>query len=573
METYNRLIRIKYDNKLFDIFEDGKHNKFFLEVRKINNIEKYFYLNMKDYIFLNKIYNCKNLNNLSENDKKNNKLKFFYKVYVTTSIGFITFSMLGGLKLLPNVVLEKTAFTFRNISDSTRSLDVISDVSELDKYYTDTFTFDDLRRTLDNNKNINEHYKGYCNKFIDALEKNLPNLDLTLFNDHLKNLKIIDVLDKEWPKYHSNAVGLYNKSDNIIRIREGSENDMYVIFHELVHSFRLGHLETNNIHLNIDYRVDDYGDTFNEAFTELVTDYLIADIGESYFEDINQLFLHYSEYATSLFQILKLTENEYTIYDFFNHDVEKLRIVLEKYGLEDLIILYDIDKDSNLIRDIVVADKTRIMDLESKLLSLRIRQEIEKGTELSEVYRLTGVFNNQDSKHVFEEITNCIKENDNWIYCYTNVNDVYEHERDYGNGPQTIKYSNPNIKIFNGDNIVYDGTLSTVNEIFIDNLYVVMEINNNDIKYKLVLLEGDKYIDVVSKEEVKSNFTILGLKKFIGNDYNCEINLNPFLNSDFVNSKMISENEIYNQAVNLDAFMKDDIVLQESEINTFNKRR
>ena len=80
MKTYNKLIRIKYNGKLYDIFSDENHRKVFLEVRIIDGEEKYFYININDYLYLNSIYNVKPNIFYYQNNK--NKKKFTYKLFL-----------------------------------------------------------------------------------------------------------------------------------------------------------------------------------------------------------------------------------------------------------------------------------------------------------------------------------------------------------------------------------------------------------------------------------------------------------------------------------------------------------
>lgn len=479
----------------------------------------------------------------------NNKLKINNKKIIKTSLislGVVVM-ILNKEKLSKNFILERSSYALNTISDASPFLNVISDVKELEKYYQNSISFEELRTTLANNQFINEHYRLYCNLFIDSLETNFPDINLILLNEHLKDLQIATVSKEE---LNENVLGQYDMINNIIKIKEGFENTNSVIFHELVHCTRLGSLQSGFVELQIDYRISKYGNAFNEAFTELTANYLSHNIGKDYFNSTFRTYRSYNNFVSMLYQILKLVEGEYTMYDFFNQDVDKLKKVLSKYDLEELIILYDIDLEVN--GDNNLKGKEKIKELELKLLHLRTEQELKKGTSISEIYLLANSFFKQDRNEVINEITSVIEKKGIYPYLYLDVATSEDFMVSLPNGDELFSYYNPKIQILYNEEIIYNNTLyKTPSKYLIGNLYIYASVTNDILEYKICKFESDKYIDIVTEEEIKSTSLMYNIGDFINTSYNCKINLNEFVKSDIIVNDLSLVNEHINELIYL----------------------
>ena len=369
--------------------------------------------------------------------------------------------------------------------------------------------------------------------FIKASDE-YGNIDLTLFNEHLKTLNIITVSVDEFSDEYVN--GDYDTKKNIIRIKDGRQTNAEVIFHELIHCVRIGFLKLNDVELEIDYRIECYGQTFNEAFTELTANYLKLNMGHSYFDNTYRTYSAYGSYVSILYQILKLVEDEYTIEDFFNQDVNKLKNVLRKYGLEDLIILYDIDFKSSDIRDIVFDGDNQIKSLEMKLLSLRVEQELNKGTKSDDIYDISKVFYRYEEEELYAEITNAIKNYGEYGYVYLNRAKLEPFKL---KGYEYVDlYSNPNINVFYNNNLVYsDTSYISLSEYLEYKLYIYVLVDEGLVKFGMCKLESDKYVDIITNELIDSTAIMHSLDRYINDIYDCNINLEIFLNSNYIKEK------------------------------------
>lgn len=574
MKTYNRLMRINYNGKLYDIFSDENHKKVFLEVKVINGEEKYFYISVREYMFLNNVYNIKKDVYFSESNSKNKK-KFTNKLFIILGASIITLESLTVADLLINKHNAKVAKIYNelNFIGASYDKDNIKNIEQLESLFEEEISFNDIRKTLDDNNKIPKKYKLYIEEYINALEERYPQANLRCFNENLKKMEFEIIENEKWKKEKYDGYMTPDKKKPTITVKsnygtEKREKDL--VFHELTHALRIAYIQAGNDSVYYNYRIASYGLAFDEAFTELFAEYLASEDNEQFFDYTYRSFSanSYSRYVTFLHQILKLAGDKYTLEDFFNFNVTKLENFLSEYGLSDLIDLYDVDLN-NFFNDIDGVDMSRINELENKIIELRVHQELEKGTDINEIYKLSNLFNyNENYQNEIDKvlgISNYIKTKKDYQYCIT------------GNTSEILNDNNvvlnPLFEFYNHGNLIYSANLydKDMQGYVENNLYVVPIARNGDMLYKICKKTDDKYIDIETNNAIKSSFIpalLIDLIEFY--DYGVKINMEQFLNSKFLQNEMINLNmPVYELITFKDSGSKDYEIYQNAKETCF----
>ena len=289
MAVYRKLLCIQFHHKYFDVFCDENHRKAFLEVKKQNNVKKYYYPELFDYIYLNSIYNKK-----SDGILRAKKYSFQQKLLIG-GIGIVI-----GTSFLSLMEDSHTNIHFNNqFLSSTIEIDPkkgleeeeLSSISHqvtLEDCGLSTVSFDDLRKTVDSNPSIDMNSKNDIHIFLNNLEQKEPTSEIRILNENSKTLKIKIIPNNEWTM--TGVDGFYNSATNTIHLKEDYESITYrknVIFHELGHLLNNINLKINNqvTHFNYYHYDDNYGKALSEGFDTVFMNYLLSDNYHTYFDD------------------------------------------------------------------------------------------------------------------------------------------------------------------------------------------------------------------------------------------------------------------------------------------------
>ena len=530
---YNKLTRIKIKDKLYDIFSDDNHCKFFLEVKLVDGKEKYYYVDIKTYYYLNKIYNCKSNIMYLKEKKEKRKLSFSEKLYVSFGIAYMGLCSV----VLTDKIIDAKLQRNTSLTNQTAYMEQRYDISEtsyLDDYLEDV-TFYDLRKTLADNNKISLKHKEYINRYIDLLEQRFPELDLRVFNENLRKLSFEVVDPKDWED--PSTMGYIRTTSDWVIITLKSEYDneydeWLVISHELTHVLRGAYIKTKDGIVKFDFNFSTYGGAFKEAFTEVINGYIITDDYENYFNEIYRSYTGYNRYSDAVFQILKLADIEYTMYDFLNYGIDKFEDLLRQYNLDELIDLYDVDMASEN-NNITVMEKIKIDKLERQLLDLVIENELKKGTSIEKLYCLADTLAGDDYVKKLDEISKYIQKHDSWQYCIDGLaSDIRFNEK---------QIKNPSCKLYSNGEMVYKNQKYSLSDdrLASNLLYVVCTKGEAGDLYKIARLENGNYIDVTNNQIVTDVLCFDSLYNFMDfNDYNLKINIDNFLKMDFVFRRM-----------------------------------
>ncbi len=457
---YTKLIRIRYNQKIFDIFGDENHQKTFLEVRIMNGKEEYYYPTLKDYIGLNNIYN-KPFNGIVYSKK----YSFQSKVMIATYM--MGLSLIVGQSLTPNYLgyrvsrqpvtyeppqtsieqvvkeeiepleVETVSYSLENIDPSMYYKDgsdiMVYDNEVLTALGVSEVSFDEVRLTLEKNKKISPEYKGYMSEFLDLLEVKLPDVDLRVLNSNWADLEYVLDINEE-----NRTDGYWSLEDKKLHLKEKYIDSATGEFdekkftdcrvHELVHTLNYGKLKVTNpntseeLELYKFFQRTNHGESFSEGFTTIITDYLLSDATsiEDYFAEENSTFDAYQMTTPICYQTYKAMDN-YDLYDFINKDISYFDKKATESGLEDAVLIVDTYYDTA-----AELDEEDIIDTEylnqflEEVLEKRIKKEIEKGTSN---FKILSVINDISFNHVnkFKITSECLEgRDDGMIYFLTN---------------------------------------------------------------------------------------------------------------------------------------------------------
>ncbi len=242
MQEYQLLGNINYQNKIVAIFQDKVGRKTFLEVDKKG---EYQYLSVKDFLYLNNIYNNVNALVLDVPRYK------FREMAVLSITGALILNI-----VVQNFNLESKAFRSYEASILGNSLTLSLEDEPKEYVYLDKiedveeFLNDDrdIKAILENNSDIPLEYKDYIYTFKDKLIEAYPEFDLRIFYHNLKTLKVVLMSEDELKKEHGsithNVGGFYKANLNTIYIPYNC--DLGTFMHELGHTTYHFYLEKDN---------------------------------------------------------------------------------------------------------------------------------------------------------------------------------------------------------------------------------------------------------------------------------------------------------------------------------------
>ena len=362
MDEGIRLIRIKYNNKIFDVFSDIGHNKKFLEVRTKDGKELFYHPDLKDLINLNLIYN-------TYSDKKYIKKKYKFKKDKINNlkINYNNIKKISNyLSILTKVALCVTisSFLFKGKTDDSLpeiflgAVEIKNDI-EFDEYDINNVSFDEIKETLNNNDSIDNKYKSMIYQYISLLEEKLPDIDLRILNYNLKDMKVVLCPGKTLKD--ESAAGSYDANNNILEICVGYDDYTIknILFHELTHAMTtfnqtisiINEKKITSQRVFKQYEtMNYYGESIDEGMTEVLANFLTSDCSTlaEYYKSEEVTFLGYNAtIAPTCYKLLKLTQDEYTLYDFVSGNISEYASVLKKYDMDGIIEYLDIIKKSD----------------------------------------------------------------------------------------------------------------------------------------------------------------------------------------------------------------------------------
>ena len=565
MKDYIKLAKIRYKNTDFIVLENEHHEKIFLEVKIKNGKEKYYHPVLEDAIDLQLI-----VSNYQKMYRKKYRIKdkLYTRLKRNSPIANFTLGLFIGVTLTCSYKLIKEQYPLFGYSSD--HVIRIADNSELEQLDMEEVTFKDVTLTLLNNKKIEGKYRDYALEYIRALEERLPDVDLRILNKNLENLYFeVTPVDK-WEDERID--GFYDYTQNYIGVKEEyetPEREKSVVFHELTHTTNSGIYEKVKINDEY-YKVKktyqdlekEYGTGTMEAFTEIITEYLLDEDYEHYFDKERHSFRTYNVPATNIYELYKIADN-YSIYDYFTGDIYKFEASISEYGLENMLPLMDIEIAKNKGKDLEIVEEYDLEYYQDIMHKERFRQIVEEEKNKNEkdelsMYKKAQALSlclNKEKLEIIEEIYKDsfvdIKVADN---AFPLVRSYKVLNTDNSVTTNNIEYNGSiKIDIYNGEDKIISGEPSRI--FFYKDDLEKYRVGYFEYTYiPTSRIEIRDYYDVVSKrvisvEEDKIIYLNEFLEYFMGIDGMDEANYN-------VKIDMSKINEDIERRLNIETILK-----------------
>lgn len=271
MKEYRKIFQFYYNGKCYNKYLDKKNKAFYLRVDQEGRL---YYLDIDEFadivLQFNSIPNV--MNAIRDGEKK--KIKIIPKVIMGSTAVALSATILTtaiSQKEIPSNIISGDTITDKVSYDDAKDDLESSEELEIDTYFANKWsdsiyiydmnylnqafdekqiTMDDIRKQIKKNSKISSDFKELMYTYCDAVEEKYPDIELRVFYENLKTLKIVECTKSELISscWSADSSGCYVKSKNKIYVLKDHEYkkgtwDYQVIFHELSHCLRSGVFE------------------------------------------------------------------------------------------------------------------------------------------------------------------------------------------------------------------------------------------------------------------------------------------------------------------------------------------
>lgn len=368
MKEYRRVLEFKYKNQKYRMYLDNNNRRFFL---KVNDGGDLSYVTDREFAELTIFFaSTPKIMKIRKDAPRENIVPKVISGGVTVALTLSV--ILGGF--------TQIGFKFENLFPSLSASQVIESEEDLGNYISlasseenqafDTYRYKDENKIeiydmdyldmvmekedigLDNlieavniNPSIHGEFKEILYEYCEALTSKYPNIDLRVFYNNLKTLKVEELSEEEiYDKMgYSDCYGYYVRNSNEIYVLENMDykNNPWahqVIYHEITHSLRIGNYEIDGKKV----KVLPEGPNFNNEITSEALTSLFAVSLFDYEEDDIAYQLQSNYYSI----MLECMDN-YDLSDYADHSLSYFVDKLDEYNKDDdfagiiLELIYD----------------------------------------------------------------------------------------------------------------------------------------------------------------------------------------------------------------------------------------
>lgn len=398
--------------------------------------------------------------------------------------------------ILPIILAVK----YENKIDKYFTIDYkdVKSLDDLKLYFDSDITIDNVFESLANNKNINDEYREYTVEFLNLLNKEFPNINLTVINENIKKFNIKEITKEEMKKKGDRAA-YYNIEETTIYMQNDYEifqNKKIFYFHELWHMFNnLWIMKDNTIYVKTTKNDNEVRTAFDEGMTTYLSNRLYKTSNKSYINEKN------------IIEVLEYIIGSDLIDMYLNYGVE---------GVERLLSIRNDSK--NVSRLIELMSNELNGDLENPIEIFEIIFDIYKNSDKFDYKnheKLYNILSNLNySNEIVKEIMLLFKKTiqnfeltNQTLVTFNNVDYYYLDELYFIKCNEEYYLVNDEILInfFTNKTIrnIYDLEEKTISNGIIYNHVLLRDYLNYCDKYINVLEDGSVYIDILDIEDVK----------------------------------------------------------------------
>jgi hypothetical protein len=421
MKEYRSVASFYYKNQKYLFLLDEKDNNFFL---RVIDDDKYSYCTIEEFVELQKVFS--RTPNVMDIEKQRSKIRKFIpmiivgstllKLSLPLSIGMAAYvrHQYKGLEkdkeIIPSYTTVDENYDHEKVQayiekNAPEELDpdyvegttyvTITDSSYLDKVFDyKTVSVDEIKKAIANNNDIPSSFKGLINEYVDSIAKKYPKIELRIFYENIKDLKVVEcdkfgMLEKT---LNINASGCYVAKENTIYVFEDKEYkkgtwDYQVIYHELSHCLRTRNFDKDGKHYRLKFAGNKYYNTtteeaLNSLFTVSLFDYEEKDIAYQLQSNIHSVMIE--------------SMDNYSLEDYANHSY--------KYYVNKLD---EFNGDNNYASTILSLMELQYKDYHSDEIKVEQSEYYPLYRYVSDMYykkRINSNMSYEDAKKVTEEL-------------------------------------------------------------------------------------------------------------------------------------------------------------------------
>ncbi|MBR6136825.1 MAG: hypothetical protein IKQ06_01565 [Bacilli bacterium] len=374
MIEYNIISEFTYKDKKYLYLLDNEHKYFFVRKNDNNKLE---YITLQELVELTNVFIPKDYVLLIEEGKNKKKLKLIPMIFIGTTL-FVMTTGCGRMldneynnhisqnepvqtpytnsvstteekveekakedvvdKILEEANKKKENFEVEGLIEGFH-MKIVLDSSRLDEvlgYPKEDITYEKIKETINSNSSIPKKFKTMYIDLANNLQREYPNMDLRVWYENLKTMKVLEVEEMEMKvkAVSATAYACYRKDENTIYTvkdykYEPGTWEYQVIMHEMAHPIRSGFIKKNGEEIRVQF-TDKSGDgvIIEEALNSLLA-------LRSY--DKSERDIAYQLQSNMVEMMVESLDN-YTYQDFVEHNITYFENELNKQNGDDKAI-------------------------------------------------------------------------------------------------------------------------------------------------------------------------------------------------------------------------------------------